>query len=1240
MLSLRTFAPTAFAVLALYGSLSSPTHAATFNVNSNGSAQGLIDAINAANSNGEADTINLSGSVNFTAADNATYGPTGFPVIKNDGALTINGAGNFFIGRVNNVNNPRVRIFAIAPGANVTLNNVRFAGGSAGAGGGGDERAIANRGGAIYGAEGASLTLNGCDFDGNTAVSGGAIFAGERASVGMSGGSMRFNTSDGNGGAIFSEGGALALENVSFNGNTATGVIPDQNGRGGAIYLRNDARSTGFPFALGTLTAKGCSFGDNNNGNFARGGGAISSHSSGAVRIEASVFNRNSALFGGAIENVSTLTILASSFVANRADRQGGAIFTQGRPIDLSNCTFSGNSNNGDGAAIYHFSNVLTLESCTLTGNTGGAALTSTANTSSFARIHNTIIAGNSTDVEAEIIPGFPYRQSYESGGYNLIGRGDAAVFFNAPGDQTGVSDPRLGPLRDNGGATPTIAPQLGSPAIDAGQSALATDQVGHARPVDDPSVANAAGGDGSDIGAFETDTAQTPSDYTGLLVNRTDDHDDGVCGVNDCTLREAINGLNNRRLLRFIAFDEAVFGSNRRTIKLNGTALPTVSRSFDIAAPSKGVVIDAGGRSGIFRVAGNNSLGLRGLTLRGGNTTDGGAALDVGTGARATLVNCTMPGNRSTFEGGAIRNNRGDVTLRQCTLTDNASQVSGSTISNENGRLTIQSCTIAGSNRVVLSQGASQTETTVYNSIIVAGGGSAVDSFDESGAPNGNAFRSDGYNLITSGNAAGAFNQSGDRVLAAASDAFLLELRDNGGIVPTLALLPGSPAINAGDPAFRVDANGYGGTQFDARDSGFARVRDGRVDIGAFEVQNDAPRVTVAIVPQAPKTADVLTARPTGSDPDGNSITYSYRWLRNGVQLNEFEPTLKLAKPGNGDKGDTISVIVRATDSEGASATATAQVTIVNSAPVAVSSQGSVPADTEKAFPLLAFDADGDPLTFKRVGGPNNGTADIRVDPADGQLKLFYRSRARYGGVEVIRFVALDNEGKPSDVSTLGISVQYTPPPPANRAPIAGDTNIDTVVGRSEIKGLLGSDPDGDAITFRIVNNAKFGQSEIRRDTDGQFKLFYTSLPRFFGPDRVTYIVTDSRGRESNLATVNINFVNRSPVAQNNELQVASGELVSQFLFADDPDNDAVTFRLVNNPQFGQGEIRRDPQGAWRVYYRSVPGYVGSDRITFIAIDPFGKESQVATAGINVVRVGPAPSASRSSAAPSGGGS
>ncbi len=97
-----------------------------------------------------------------------------------------------------------------------------------------------------------------------------------------------------------------------------------------------------------------------------------------------------------------------------------------------------------------------------------------------------------------------------------------AVVASPAATDRTGTVaaplDPKLDPngLQSNGGLTTTIALLLGSPAIDKGTSAgltgnLTTDQRGSGFPriFDDLLVANAAGGDGTDIGAFELQTAQ-----------------------------------------------------------------------------------------------------------------------------------------------------------------------------------------------------------------------------------------------------------------------------------------------------------------------------------------------------------------------------------------------------------------------------------------------------------------------------------------------------------------------------------------------------------------------------------------------------------------------------------------------------------------------------------------------------------------------------------------------------------
>jgi len=72
--------------------------------------------------------------------------------------------------------------------------------------------------------------------------------------------------------------------------------------------------------------------------------------------------------------------------------------------------------------------------------------------------------------------------------------------------------DPEFAPINDdNGGSTLTLGLICGSPAIDKGTSngltgSLTTDQrgTGFARTVNDTGIANASGGDGTDIGAFE----------------------------------------------------------------------------------------------------------------------------------------------------------------------------------------------------------------------------------------------------------------------------------------------------------------------------------------------------------------------------------------------------------------------------------------------------------------------------------------------------------------------------------------------------------------------------------------------------------------------------------------------------------------------------------------------------------------------------------------------------------------
>src|SRR5438046_9473137 len=81
--------------------------------------------------------------------------------------------------------------------------------------------------------------------------------------------------------------------------------------------------------------------------------------------------------------------------------------------------------------------------------------------------------------------------------------------------------------------------------------------------------------------------------------------------------------------------------------------------------------------------------------------------------------------------------------------------------------------------------------------------------------------------------------------------------LQDNGGPTFTHALLPGSPAIDAGDPNFTPPPF------FDQRGPGFDRVVNGRIDKGSFEVQGPTATPTPTLTPTATPTA-AITPTPT----------------------------------------------------------------------------------------------------------------------------------------------------------------------------------------------------------------------------------------------------------------------------------------------------------------------------------------------------------------------------------------
>jgi CSLREA domain-containing protein len=274
------------------------------------------------------------------------------------------------------------------------------------------------------------------------------------------------NGSEFNGGGIYNDHATLTISNCTISGNSATNA-------GGGIY---------------------------NNGS--GGGGNATLH------IVNSTISGNSPAPGG----------FAGGGIFNDAESGGSAALT------VINSTISGNSASyGGGIDIAGTGNLTAmLLNSTLSNNTATIAGGGVYNSFATLEIGGTIF--NASSIES-------FSGTITSDGYNLssdAAGGDGSTspggFLNGTGDIRNT-DPMLDPngLQDNGGPTLTIALQPGSPAIDKAKNftTLTTDQrgPGFARTVDKLSIANATGGDGTDIGAFEVQN--TPPTITGATISR-----------------------------------------------------------------------------------------------------------------------------------------------------------------------------------------------------------------------------------------------------------------------------------------------------------------------------------------------------------------------------------------------------------------------------------------------------------------------------------------------------------------------------------------------------------------------------------------------------------------------------------------------------------------------------------------------------------------------------------------------
>ncbi len=608
----------------------------------------------------------------------------------------------------------------------------------------------------------------------------------------------------------------LIVKNLTINGPGANQLTVSGNNADIVFHV----------FGAYTVKISGLTITKGNS--FAFGGGIFNQN--GTLTVNNCTVSANSAYFGGGIQNYgevpllfpplpATLTVTNSTFSGNVGIFGGGAIRNTGQSLNgsatatISNCTFSSNSALGGvnpfglvsegGGAIENIGTdgyaTLTVSNSTLSANSanrGGGIY----NNHATLTVSKSTLSANAAGDNSEVV------QTNGRGGgiYNdhaTLTVSKSTLRGNSVSTHHGVGEG--GGIYNDGSS--------GSAALTVSKSILRGNSAGDSS---DPLGGNGAGGgifnDGSSNGnATVMLNNSTLSDNSiGTIFGFGIGSGGGIYnsgGGGSATLMVSNSILSGN-------FSDQYGGGIFNDGSPNGNATVTISNSM------------INGNSTVFYGGGIFSDGFQGraaVTINN-STISGNSAVNPGSGgggilnegangyAMLTITDSTISGNSATTDGGGGIYNDGSSS-GSATLTINNSTLSGNSV--ETG----------GFGGGIFNYGVSGIATLSLEDTILNAGGSGANIANSSGT-----VTSLGYNL-SSDDASTYLNQTGDQN---STNPMLAPLADNGGPTFTHALLPGSPAINAGDPNFTPPP------LFDQRGPGFSRVVNGRIDIGAFEVQ------------------------------------------------------------------------------------------------------------------------------------------------------------------------------------------------------------------------------------------------------------------------------------------------------------------------------------------------------------------------------------------------------------------
>lgn len=174
------------------------------------------------------------------------------------------------------------------------------------------------------------------------------------------------------------------------------------------------------------------------------------------------------------------------------------------------------------------------------------------------------------------------------------------------------------------------------------------------------------------------------------------------------------------------------------------------------------------------------------------------------------------------------------------------------------------------------------------------------------------------------------------------------------------------------------------------------ATIKDREVKSNIIKIKNSPPVITrVKWVPEVFKTGDRMGVEVSGSDPDGDEVTFLIEWTKNGEPAGKGMTIDSVLK-----KGDKVTVKITPFDGEDYGRSGTLSNEILNMPPMIVDDKNFRFNGNVFSHQIKAVDPDGDSITYSLKDAPQGMTIDASTGLITWTVPAGFKDKGSYTAV------------------------------------------------------------------------------------------------------------------------------------------------------------------------------------------------------------------------------------------------